>query len=69
MAQKIWSQPDNPSRGVANALGITRARLGDAIHAIKKNAGLRPRDDVTIWDDGSVSDASNEVIGNIYDEI
>jgi hypothetical protein len=28
-----------------------------------------PRDNVIIWDDGSVSDARDEVIGNIYDEI
>jgi hypothetical protein len=54
---------------VATALGITRARLGDAIHAIKKNARLGPRDNVIIWDDGTVSDARDEVIGNIYDEI
>ena len=69
MPQKIWSRPGNPPRAVATALGITRAQLGDAIHAIKKNARLRPRDNVTIWDDGSVSDARDEVIGNIYDEI
>jgi len=54
---------------VANELGITRAQLGDALHAIKKNARLRPRDNVSIWDDGSVMDAQDEVIGNIYDEI
>ena len=66
---KIWTRPGNPSRGVATALGITRAQLGDAIHAIKKNAELRPRDNVIIWDDGTVSDARDEVIGNIYDEI
>jgi len=27
------------------------------------------RDNVIIWDDGTVSDACDEVIGNIYDEI
>jgi len=69
MPQKIWSQPGNPPRAVASTLAITRAQLGNAIHAIKKNARLRPGDDVIIWDDGSVSDVSNEIIGNIYDEI
>ena len=69
MQRKIWSQPGNPTRTVATTLGITRAQLGTAIHAIKKNARLRPSDDVIIWDDGSVSDASDEIIGNIYDEI
>ena len=68
-AQKIWTRPSNPTRAVANELGITRAQLGDALHAIKKNARLRPRDNVSIWDDGSVMDAQDEVIGNIYDEI
>lgn len=69
MARVIWSRPGNPARAVATGLGITRAQLGDALHAIKKIARLRPRDDVTIWDDGSVTDAQDEVIGNIYDEI
>jgi hypothetical protein len=65
----IWSRPGNPTRRVATALGITLPQLGDAIHAIKKNARLRPRENVSIWDDGSVTDATDEFIGNIYDEI
>src|ERR1700693_2995624 len=40
----IWSRPGNPTRRVATALGITLPQLGDAIHAIKKNARLRPRE-------------------------
>lgn len=69
MAQKIWSRPENPTRGVATALGISRSQLGDAIHAIKAAAGLQPDDNVTIWDDGSVTDANDVDIGNIFDEI
>lgn len=69
MARTIWRRPGNPPRSVATTLGITRTQLGDAIHAIKKNAGLRPGENVSISDDGSVTDAYNEVIGNIYDEI
>lgn len=69
MARIIWSSRENPTRAVARALGVRRPQLGDAIHAIKKNARLRPRDNVSIGDDGSVMDAQNEVIGNIYDEI
>jgi|1186.fasta_scaffold14397_2 hypothetical protein len=65
----IWSRPGNPTRQVATALGVTRAQLGAALHAIKKNARLRPNDDVRIYADGSVADASDEIIGNIYDEI
>ncbi len=69
MPQKIWSRPGNPPRAVATALGITRAQLGDAVHAIKKSARLGPSDNVSILDDGSVMDARDEVIGNVYDEI
>ena len=69
MAQKIWSRPDNPTRAVATALGISVGQLGDAIHAIKQAVGLRPRDNVTIWDDGSVTDDQDAWVGNIYDEL
>jgi hypothetical protein len=54
---------------VAAALGITRAQLGRAIHVIKHDAGLLPPDNVTIWDDGTVTVDSDVQIGNIYDEI
>ena len=69
MAQKIWSRPGNPNRAVAHALGISRERLRNAIHAIKHDAGLRPGDTVSIWDDGSVTDDTDVCIGNVYDEI
>jgi len=69
MAEKIWSRPENPTRGVASTLGISRAQLREAIHAIKPGAGLQPDDNITIWDDGSVTDAGDVSIGNIFDEI
>ncbi|HXO00904.1 MAG TPA: hypothetical protein VN900_02535 [Stellaceae bacterium] len=69
MPRIIWSRPGNPTRAVARALGVSHPQLGDAIHAIKKNARLRPHDNVSIWHDGSVADATDELIGNIYDEI
>jgi hypothetical protein len=65
----IWSRPENPPESVAVALGITRVQLGDAIHGIKEDAGLGPRDRVTIWDDGSVTDDTNARIGNVHDEL
>lgn len=65
----IWSRPGNPTRGVASVLGIAEHQLGDAIHAIKDASGLRPGDRVIIWDDGTVTDANDEPLGNIYDEI
>jgi hypothetical protein len=67
MARKIWSRPGNPTRAVAEALGITRPQLGYAIHRIKKKARLRPRDDVILWDDGTVTDDRDGWIGNIYE--
>lgn len=65
----IWSRPGNPTRGVATRLGTSETKLGDALHAIKDAAGLAPRDRVTIWDDGSVTDDRDVLVGNIYDEI
>jgi hypothetical protein len=69
VARKIWSRPGNPTNAVAAVLRVTRIQLGDAIHVIKDDAGLRPDDRVTIWDDGSVTDDADACIGNIYDEI
>lgn len=69
MARIIWSRPGNPTRGVARMLGISEAELGDAIHILKEAAGLRSRDRVRIWDDGSVTDERDAFVGNIYDEI
>jgi Domain of unknown function (DUF4279) len=64
MADIIWGNPGNPSNEVARILGVTRLRLGRALHRIKRWAGLGGRDRVTIWDDGSVSDEFGSVIGN-----
>jgi hypothetical protein len=69
VARKIWSGPGNPTNAVATALRVTRPDLRYAIHRIKKNARLGPSDDVTIWDDGSVTDDKDVWLGNIYDEI
>jgi hypothetical protein len=69
MPRIIWSRPGNPTRGVATALGLTHVQLGDAIHIIKDATGLRPGDRVIIWDDGAVTDANHDPLGNIYDEI
>ena len=69
MPRIIWSNPGNPPHGVATRLGITRGQLGRAIHRIKNYAGLAPRDQVTIWDDGSVTDEDGVPLGNIQDEI
>jgi hypothetical protein len=39
------------------------------LHKIKKAAGLRGADRVTIMSDGMVTDDRGEAIGNVYDEI
>jgi hypothetical protein len=69
VTQRIWSNPGNPPDSVARRLGITRDQLGEAIHIIKDDAGLSPRDRVSIWDDGSITDETDEWIGNVHDEI
>ena len=69
MARRLWSSPHNPPAWVARRLSITRAQLGEALHMIKRQAGLNPRDRVSIWDDGSIMDDADVWIGNIYDEI
>jgi hypothetical protein len=75
MNRRVWSDPENPPDWVAREISqetgkrITREQLGEALHTIKREAGLRPRDRVYIWEDGSITDDTDEWIGNIYDEI
>jgi hypothetical protein len=68
MAERL-SNPGNPPRWVAGRLGISQCDFSDALHKIKKAAGLRSADSVRIWRDGTVADSRGEVIGNIYDEV
>jgi hypothetical protein len=65
--RKLWSNPHNPPASVAHALGISRPQLGAALHKIKRDAGLRPPDRVTIWDNGDITDDAGIWIGNVYD--
>ena len=67
MARIIWSSSGNPTNQVATRLGISRWRLREAIHTIKKRAKLGARDRLTIYDDGSVFDANGEDVGNVYE--
>ena len=68
MPRRIWSNPGNPTAGVATQLGISRQQLREAIHKIKRDATLGATDRITIWDDGTVTDESNVPIGNVYEE-
>jgi hypothetical protein len=75
MARLLWSDRHNPPDGVARDISaatgqpITREQLGEALHKIKRAAGLRPRDRVYVYDDGSIEDDVNGWIGNVYNEI
>jgi len=44
-------------------------QLSAAIHTIKRDGGPSPRDRVSLWDDGSVTDDVDVWIGNLYDEL
>jgi hypothetical protein len=68
-ARRVWSSLGNPPGWVARQLGVSREQFGEALHTIKRDAGLSPRDRVSIWDDGSVTDDADAWIGNIHDEI
>lgn len=69
MSRVVWERSGNPIRYVSDALGIQRWQLRDALHKIKARSDLGGRDRVTIYDDGRVTDASGEDIGNIHDEV
>ena len=69
VANVIWSNPGNPTNEVSRALGIEPRQLRRALHRIKRAQGLKGADRVTIWNDGSITDPQDNVLGNIYDEI
>lgn len=69
MARIIWEKPDNTPKYVSDRLGISRWQLGDAIHEHKAAGNLRPAQRVIIYDDGTVTDESGYVLGNVYNEI
>ena len=68
MAKVIWDRPENPPKYVSDLLGISRYKLGAALHEIKRWSDLRGADRVIIYDDGSVTHQNGESLGNIYDE-
>ena len=66
----IWDRTrGNPIPHVSQELGIDPYVCSDALHTIKQSAGLRPNDDVVIYDNGDVTVKLNgDEIGNLYDE-
>jgi hypothetical protein len=67
--RRLWSRTENPPDDVAHRLGVSRVQLAEALHRIKRDAGLSPRDRVTIWDDGLATDDRDVWIGNVHDEL
>jgi hypothetical protein len=55
------------TNAVATTLGIPRRRLRRRFTESKSAANL-VRDRVTIYDDGTLSDANGEHVGNIYED-
>ena len=68
-ASVIWNDPGNPTNQVSRALGVERRQLRQALHRIKRAQGLKGADRVIIWNDGSVTDQQDNVLGNVYDKI
>lgn len=64
----IWNRGGNPVSYVSTKLNLNEETVGAALHAIKAAAGLRGADSFIIYDNGDVTDARGEEIGNIHDE-
>lgn len=69
MARVIWDKRGNPPKYVSDRLRIHHWQLGDAIHELKAAGNLSPAERVIIYDDGTVTDESGYVLGNIFNEI
>lgn len=69
MSRIIWDQSANPTRYVSDELGIERWQLRDALHKIKARSDLGGRDRVIIYENGTVTDADGNEVGNIHDEV
>lgn len=69
MAKLLWDKRRNPTKWVADSLGIEEWQLGAAIHKLKRRSNLGGTDRVIIYDDGRVTDEQGEDIGNIHDPI
>ena len=67
-ARVLWSNPGNPPDAVARALGMNPRRFSGALHKIKAASDLSGADRVIIYNDGSVTDAQGEPLGNLHDE-
>ncbi len=69
MARIIWDKLGNPPKYVSDRLRIHHWQLGGAIHELKASGNVSPAERVIIYDDGTVTDETGYVLGNIYNEI
>jgi hypothetical protein len=69
MARIIWDKRGNPTKCVSGRLGIQHWQLGDAIHELTAAGDLSRAERVIIYDDGTVTNESGYVLGNIHNEI
>jgi hypothetical protein len=65
----IWDHSGNPTRYVSDTLGISRGQLRQARHEVKRRANLGAQDRLVVYEDGGVTDANGDDIGNILDEV
>jgi hypothetical protein len=65
----IWDRSGNPTRYVSDALGIARWQLRETLHLITRRSNLGALDRVIVYENGRVTDASDDDIGNILDEV
>jgi hypothetical protein len=64
-----WDRSGNPTRYVSDTLGISRGQLREAWHEVKRRANLGAQDSLVVYEDGRVTDANGDDIGNILDEV
>ena len=69
MNRIIWDRSGNPTRYVSDTLCVARWQLREALHLIKRRSNLGAQDRVLVHEDGRVTDASGDDIGNIFDEV
>jgi DNA-directed RNA polymerase specialized sigma subunit len=68
MNRIIWDRSGNPTRYVSDELRIEWRQLHQALHKIKAYNNLGATDRTVIYDDGEVTDANGDPLGNIFDE-
>lgn len=64
----VFGRRRNSTSHAADELGMSDDSFSARLHKLKRSAGLRGNDDVTIYNDGDAYNANGECIGNVCDE-